>query len=350
MNYDYIITGSGCAGLSLLYSILKDPLLCTKNILVIDKSEKTTNDRTWCYWEKGQGAFEPIVAHRWKKLEFKTSTFTKRFDLEQYSYKMIRGIDFYQHVLEFANDYKNVTFKFENVEKIETAKGKAIVKTAIGEYTATYVFNSTGLFNPTINTTNSLLQHFEGWVIKTKNATCNGEVGTLMDFSVSQKYGTTFMYVLPTSAYEALIEHTLFTPTLLGKEEYKIELEKYIKNDLKIEEYELLHEEFGVIPMSFAKFSRNPNAEERIINIGTAGGFTKASSGYTFQFIQKNTAKIVENLRNGRLPTPKITIGEKVYQWYDNTLLEVLITKKMTGKEIFSRMLPAVFTATTVKL
>ena len=49
MKYDIIIAGSGCAGLSLLYRILKDPVLKTKKILVVDKGEKNTNDRIWCY-------------------------------------------------------------------------------------------------------------------------------------------------------------------------------------------------------------------------------------------------------------------------------------------------------------
>ena len=40
MKYDYIIAGSGCAGLSLLYKILLTPSLQNKSILVIDKDQK----------------------------------------------------------------------------------------------------------------------------------------------------------------------------------------------------------------------------------------------------------------------------------------------------------------------
>jgi lycopene beta-cyclase len=68
-----------------------------------------------------------------------------------------------------------------------------------------------GLFTPKINTQNSLLQHFEGWVIKTKKPSFNSKIGTLMDFRLNQEHGTTFMYVLPTSAKEALVEYTLFS-------------------------------------------------------------------------------------------------------------------------------------------
>jgi lycopene beta-cyclase len=338
MNYDYIITGSGCAGLSLLYRILKDPVLRTKKILVIDKTEKKTNDRTWCYWEKGKGLFEPIVTHEWKELEFLTSDLTKRFKLEHYSYKMIRGIDFYNLVLTYSKEFENVTFKYENVKQIQIENDCAFVETEKAKYSAEYVFNSTNLFSPEINTQNSLLQHFEGWVIKTKKTSFNNEIGTLMDFRLDQEYGATFMYVLPTSAKEALVEYTLFSEKVLDKEQYKVALENYINDYLKIEEFEITHKEFGVIPMSLANFSRNPNSEKRIINIGTAGGFTKASSGYTFQFIQKNTRDIVSNLRDGNFPNPKITFRDKMFQWYDRTLLEVIISGKMTGKEIFSIM------------
>lgn len=336
MKYDYIIAGAGCAGLSLLYRMLKDPVLKDKNILVIDKSEKTDNDRTWCYWEEGAGLFEPIVTHQWRTLQFLTSEFTKEFTLENYSYKMIKGLEFYNYVLSFAEKFENVVFKNEDIKTIQTEHNSAIVETSIGKYAAEYVFNSTGIFNPEINKENSLLQHFEGWVIKTKEPVFDSSIGTLMDFRLDQKNGATFMYVLPTSSTEALVEYTLFSPQLLKKEEYKIELECYIKNYLQIEDYAITHKEFGVIPMSLAKFSRTTDATGRIINIGTAGGFTKASSGYTFQFIQKNTEGIIRQLREDGVPNVAMTFREKMFQWYDRTLLEVLISEKMEGKEVFS--------------
>ena len=338
MKYDYIIAGSGCAGLSLLHGILINPILNKKNILVIDRIEKVSNDRTWCYWESEKGNFDSIVTHEWKTLEFLTADFTERFDLERYSYKMIKGIDFYNHILSLAKKFENVHFKFENIKTIKTENSYAIVETENTKYLSEYVFNSTNLFNPIINTENSLLQHFEGWVIKTEKPTFNNKIGTLMDFRLNQKYGTTFMYVLPTTSNEALIEYTLFSEKVLDKEQYKIELKNYIRDYLKIDQYEITHKEFGIIPMSTSQFLRSPKYEEKIINIGTAGGFTKASSGYTFQFIQKNTVKIINNLLKGNLPNPKITFREKMFQWYDRTMLEVMISQKMTGKEIFSIM------------
>ena len=336
MKYDYIIAGSGCAGLSLLHKILQTPSLQNKSILVIDKDQKKSNDRTWCFWEKNPGPFESIVYAKWNKLEFLSTDFKKKLNLESYTYKMIQGIDFYNFIINYAKKFKNVSFVQESINSIDNIDKKAVLKTTKNTYTANYIFNSTNLFNPEINEQNSLLQHFKGWLIKTEKPVFNAEIGRLMDFRVSQENGTTFMYVLPSSSTEALIEYTLFSPSTLKQETYVEELKKYIKEVLKIEKYTIEHEEFGIIPMSLAKFEQNP--KQNIINIGTSGGYTKASSGYTFQFIQKNVIDIVKNLKTGKNPVQKLSFKNKIYQWYDRTLINVLLTKKMTGKEVFTIM------------
>ena len=336
MKYDYIIAGSGCAGLSLLYRLLKTPLLQDKSILVLDQDQRKSNDRTWCFWEKSPGLFESIVHAKWNKLEFLSTDFKKELNLESYTYKMIQGIDFYNFVINYAKKFKNVSFVQETISSIDNIDKKAVLKTTKNRYTANYIFNSTNLFNPKINEQNSLLQHFKGWVIKTEKPVFNPEIGRLMDFRVSQENGATFMYVLPTSTTEALVEYTLFSPRVLDKEVYTLELKKYIKEELEIDNYTLIHQESGVIPMSLAKFEQNPKLN--VINIGTSGGYTKASSGYTFQFIQKNIIEIINNLVEGNNIIHPTSFKNKYYQWADRTLLDVLLSNKLTGKDVFTQM------------
>ena len=336
MKYDYIIAGSGCAGLSLLYRLLKTPLLQDKSILVLDQDQRKSNDRTWCFWEKSPGLFESIVHAKWNKLEFLSTDFKKELNLESYTYKMIQGIDFYNFVINYAKKFKNVSFVQETINSIDNIDKKAVLKTTKNRYTANYIFNSTNLFNPKINEQNSLLQHFKGWLIKTEKPVFNPEIGRLMDFRVSQENGATFMYVLPTSTTEALVEYTLFSPRVLDKEVYTLELKKYIKEELEIDNYTLIHEEFGVIPMSLAKFEQNPKLN--VINIGTSGGYTKASSGYTFQFIQKNIIEIINNLVEGNNIIQPTSFKNKYYQWVDRTLIDVLLSNKLTGKYVFTQM------------
>lgn len=336
MNYDYIIAGAGCAGLSLLYRILNDSNLKDKRVLVVDKERKKNNDRTWCYWEKQDGLFESIVRHEWKTLEFKTESFVNQFELHDYKYKMIKGIDFYNYVLGLAQQFKNVEFRVEEISSLDVVEGKAILKTNISTYEADYLFNSTNLINPEFSKDDTLLQHFMGWEIELAEAAFDPTVGTLMDFSLDQRHGTTFMYFLPVSSTRALVEYTLFTGELLDKDEYRKELRNYIENKLALRDFSIVEEEYGIIPMSLKKFA--PHFKKKIINIGTAGGHTKASSGYTFQFIQKYTEKIIKALKSGENPTRSFTYRDKMFQWYDRTLLEVLLSKSMDGKHIFSMM------------
>ncbi len=337
-KYDYIIAGSGCSGMSLLYRMLNNPELKSKKILVIDHTKKVTNDRTWCFWEKKDGIFESIVSHRWNSLNFFSTDFSKNLHLKKYTYKMIQGIDFYSFILNFSKDFDNVTFKYENITKIYSLNETGHIETDKSKYVAKYIFNSTNLFNPQITVKNSLLQHFEGWVIKAKESSFDPKTGTLMDFRVDQKHGATFMYVLPTTENEALIEHTLFSEKILKKEEYELELKNYISEYLNINEYEILHKEFGIIPMSLASFERDPKSSKCIVNIGTAGGYTKASSGYTFQFIQNNCEVIIKNLLKNLPPNPKKTVSDKIFEWYDKVLIEVIISNKMKGRDVFSMM------------
>ncbi len=337
-HYDYIIAGSGLSGLSLLYQLLTDDSLSKKHILLIDQKKKNQNDRTWCYWETGESDYENIVHKTWKQLSFISEEINRTFQLNHYTYKMIRAIDFYDLVIEKAKQFKNVSFAEEKIVQISEDANLALVDTEKARYSAEYVFNSTSLFRPIINNQNSLLQHFMGWQIKTKTPSFDAEVGTLMDFRLDQKNGDTFMYVLPTSSTEALVEYTLFSKKILAKEEYENALRAYINDVLHIRKYEIKHHEFGVIPMSMAKFQHASNRLSKIINIGTSGGMTKASSGYTFQFVQKYTKQMTQNMKQGQSPYIKLSQREKVFNWYDLTLLDVILSGKMTGKAIFSKM------------
>ncbi|RZS95466.1 lycopene cyclase family protein [Cecembia calidifontis] len=337
-TFDYIVAGSGLAGLSFLYRLLKDESLQHKNILVIDASQKTQNDRTWCFWEKEAGPFESLVSHQWETLQFFSPQVSKEFKMKAYRYKMIQSGDFYSHVLDFIKGFSNVTFVQEQILEIVEEGEKAVVKTEKGRYSADYVFNSTSLFYPKMTEENTLLQHFLGWYIQTDKPVFNPKVGTLMDFTLPQTHGTTFIYVLPTSENLALVEYTLFTERLLKEEEYEAALKRYIKDKLGIGSYEITHSEFGVIPMSLARFPAHLGKNKRIVNIGTAGGYTKPSTGYTFQFVQKHIAQILEQLGQNQSPVVSLSFREKMFEWYDRTLLDVLLTKSLSGEQIFSSL------------
>ena len=339
-HYDYIITGAGCAGLSLLRAIMQRPFFKQKKILLIDKANKNTNDRTWCFWEYKPGLFENIIHHRWQQIDFYSNYFSARYDLIPYEYKMVRGIDLYETVLKEARQHSNIEIIYDDVLSIDNNENSATVKTANTTFTASYIFNSIifgdwkqqALQQKNVHV---LLQHFKGLMIETNEAIFDDNIATFMDFRTGQTKGPTFFYVLPVAKNKALIEYTLFSEKILEQSDYDAALEDYIQTTLNIKNYTTTHTEFGIIPMTNHAFSKG---EGSIINIGTAGNQTKGSSGYTFQFIQKHTAKIIEALVDNKTPLLKETISEKRFHLYDSVLLNVLRNKKMNGDKLFAQL------------
>lgn len=304
----------------------------SKRILIVDREEKNKNDRTWCFWEEEPGLFEPVVHQKWKKVWFHGNNFSRLLSLQPYEYKLIRGIDFYDHCFKVIRQQANVDIVFGEVKAIANGKEGTSLEVNEKKYTAGYIFNSLFFDKPVLkNKEYWLLQHFKGWLIETAQPHFSTGEATLMDFRVSQRHGTSFVYVMPFSPTKALVEYTLFTERLLEPPQYDEGLREYLTKFLNTGPYKILDEEFGVIPMTNHRFAV---ADSNIINIGTAGGQTKASSGYTFRFIQKHSAAIVEKLAAGKYPA--VTPGKKRFYFYDSVLLNILYHKKLAGDKIFT--------------
>jgi lycopene beta-cyclase len=80
-----------------------------------------------------------------------------------------------------------------------------------------------------------------------------------------------------------------------------------------------------------------PAGRENLVNIGTAGGHTKGSSGYTFQYIQKNSQAMVKALALGRHPST-IKKASSKFSFYDSVLLHILHHRTLEGSAIFTRL------------
>jgi lycopene beta-cyclase len=316
--------------------MLKSKELAHKQILLIDKEPKVKNDRTWCFWEKGKGFFEEVVHRQWENISFFSDEYAAPLEIAPYKYKMIRGIDFYQYCFTEIAKHSNVEIVYTTVEEWTYEKQSIVFtinKTAYRLAGTAQVFNS--LYKPAAPDKRSikLLQHFKGWVIETPVPAFDPAQATMMDFRVGQQHGTTFAYVLPCSTTTALIEYTLFSKALLTDVQYEEGLRNYISQFLGIKEYRIKEEEFGIIPMTNEQFHFVGKGWQ----IGTAGGQTKASSGYTFQFIQKQSALIVDYLCKGK-NLNELPGTSARFRFYDNTLLHILYYDQLPGKHIFSQL------------
>jgi lycopene beta-cyclase len=332
-DYDFCFTGAGCAGLSLLIRILSEPSLRHKKILLVDRHPKNTNDRTWCFWEKSEGFFENLVYRRWSTLRFYDGQESLRLSTAPYTYKMIRGIDFYTYCLGFIRHFDNVEFVTGNVECLHSDANHTYAVIDGRKITAGRIFNSMPPVMPARTQDWRLLQHFKGWVIRSLRPVFDPEQATIMDFRTTQDQGTSFFYVMPFSPTEALVECTFFSAAVLPDEEYTAMLTQYIGRILGIRDYIIQEKEFGVIPMTTAVF---PKQDNFIYPIGSAAGLTKASSGYTFNYIQEDCDSIVASLVQQGIPTRPAV--ERRRHLYDRILLNVLITGKLSGQRLFSTL------------
>ncbi len=335
-QYDYIIAGAGCAGLSLAMHFIASGKFSDKKFLIVEKDSKQKNDRTWCFWEEEPSLFESIVYKQWDAAWIYNNKFSKLLNLDPYQYKLIRGIDFYNYCLSNISKQSNFEIKFGDVNELKSEGNKAFIKIGDQNFSADYLFNSIAFAAPVLQTKEHyLLQHFKGWVIETEKPAFNSSEATLMDFRVSQEHGTAFVYVMPFFENKALVEYTLFTEKLLQPAQYEEGLKNYIQTIIKSNSYKVTEEEFGIIPMTNHKFDA---ADGHIINIGTIGGQTKASSGYTFRFIQKHSARIVKNLIKRKNPFIALPVGPRRFRFYDSVLLQILKENKLPGNKIFTQL------------
>lgn len=335
-QYDYILIGAGAAGLMLADALGRDSYFNDKRILVLDKDPKNTNDRTWCFWEKGSGQFDAIVSESWNDIFFGGQTFSGQFKIEPYQYKMVRGSDFYRHYLQKINTYPNIYFLQEVVLTVVENENKVLVTSTKETYTCDQVFSSIFDFK-TLKTQRKypvLQQHFVGWVVQTSHPVFNAKQPTFMDFSVAQGNNTRFMYVLPYSKNKALLEYTLFSEHLLPKEAYENAIKNYLKLTFNQTDFEILEKEKGSIPMTCYNFQAHNT--KRIQYIGSAGGWTKPSTGYTFYNTSKKTADLIALIKKNQ--SFKSLRSTWRFRFYDLLLLDILYTENDKGQYIFETL------------
>ncbi|WP_298781563.1 lycopene cyclase family protein [uncultured Polaribacter sp.] len=336
MNYyDYIIVGGGASGLMMAYRMSKDTFFDDKSILILDKKKKKINDRTWCYWQDKNDEWQDIVTKSWGTIIFKSDIHSAEESIEPYQYKMIRSDDFYSKIWKQLETKSNINFQKASVLSFQQLEEGALVKTTDKVYKANIILNSILFFDTYKNQFKYpvLQQHFVGFFIKTKHDSFNDSAATFMDFTVDQKENTRFMYILPYSKNEALFEYTLFSKTLLAYDEYKLEIEKYLVNK-NITDYEIVEKEKGSIPMTSYKFWKHNS--KNIINIGTAGGWSKASTGFTFKKTSIKTVKLIKHIKQNEPLTEFHKIDK--FWFYDLLLLDILSKKNYLGGSIFAKM------------
>ena len=327
-RFDYIICGGGASGLLLSNALLSDKHFNDKKILIIEKESKTDNDKTFGFWNDKESVLDNIVFKEWEYAEFIDSNSHNSFLLSPYKYKMIKSNEFYLYIGDKISKASNFTYLNSTVNEIDQVNNT--VKTNDGEFSSKIIFSS--IYNEVSFKKYPLLkQHFIGWTIETKDESFDNNKITFMDFSVDQKDEIRFMYILPFSKNKALIEYTLFSSDIISDDEYEKEIKAYLKKR-NILNYSIVEKEKGMIPMTCYPFFENNT--DTYFQIGTAGGWSKPSTGYTIKNSIEKIDIIINSLKQNK-PLSKIRFKNRFW-YYDLLFLDVLIASKGKGSQVFS--------------
>ena len=314
-EFDYIIIGGGCAGLSLAYELEIHEKFKNKTLAIIEPRNDYIRDKTWSFWKVAAHNFEDCVKHSWSNFSVNIPNQTKYVQCDNSPYQSIDSGLFYEKIINTLKKNTNINF-FKNINEISTENA--------------FIFNSVTNVS---DSKNDLWQHFSGIEIETNKDLFDDQIFNLMDFDCEQRDSVHFFYTLPFSTKNALIETTWISDlNHPSNQDYSIQLEDYIKNKLKIKNYEIKFKETGAIPLFHPQNIKKINQME----IGTAGGMTRLSTGYTFMNIQSQSKYIRENFENIQ-KVNNFSLNSK-YKFLDNIFLKVLKKNSEKMPEIFFKM------------
>ena len=314
-EFDYIIIGGGCAGLSLAYELDLHSKLKDKTLAIVEPRDEYKRDKTWSFWKVSPHNFEDCTIKSWDNFTINIPSHLKHVDCKNMPYQTIDSGLFYQKIIDKIKQNINIYF-FKNINEVNTENS--------------FIFNSVG---DTIDNKSSLWQHFSGIEIETSKDFFDEKIFNLMDFDCDQKNSVHFFYTLPFSKTKALIETTWISDlNNTSLNDYDIQLKDYIEDKLKIKNYKINYKETGAIPL----FHPNNIKKLNQIEIGTAGGMTRLSTGYTFLNIQEQSKYIRKNIEN--IKDTKIFSIERKYEFLDNIFLKVLKKNPERMAQIFYKM------------
>jgi lycopene beta-cyclase len=312
-EFDYIIIGGGCAGLSLAYELEIHKKLEDKTLAIIEPRSEYKRDKTWSFWKVISHNFDDCVKKSWKEFSIKLPSNSKVIKCDNLPYQSIDSGLFYKKIIDKLEKNKNIKF-FKNIKDLSINNA--------------FIFNSV----PSLNDNRSnLWQHFYGIEIETNEDFFNDNTVDLMDFDCDQRNNVHFFYTLPFTKKRAMIETTWLSKKDESLKDYESQVKNYI-NYLGIKDYKINFKEEGAIPL-FHLINEN---KKNKINIGTAGGMTKLSTGYTFLNIQEHCKYIRMNIENIK-DAKKYELGKK-YHFLDKVFLRVLKKYPEKMPSIFSNM------------
>lgn len=343
-DFDIAFVGAGCSSWQLAHQLSFMADWHDKKVGLFSDGE--AHHRSWCFWSDERHPLQFLVTKSWRNIAFISNGISITKNIAPYQYHYIPGkvfFDYFQNQFLLANP--NIVNIKSKISAIEKGQQSFVVHNGTQKWAANQVFNS---LPPKLDKAEKhiyLQQHFKGWFIRTEQAVFDEETATLMDFSIEQQNDVRFVYILPFSKYEALIEVTVFSENVYSDSVYDAVFENYMACHYNGVKYTIEQTEQATIPMTNASFARHGKAGD--ILIGAAAGMVKATTGYAFNRISKDSHQIRLDLAHKKKLRLSNTKGR--FKFYDTLLLGIISENPELGKVIFESLFSKVPMPTVLK-
>lgn len=316
--YEFVILGAGVSGLCLAWQLLHSPL-ADRPILLVDGAPDDRGLCTLSFWASGPTPFESIVRSRWRELRLRDDDGgLLRVPLVEYEYRTLFFAELQALVkaaLEAAPQHRVIEGRACSVED---HRSHVVVDVNGRRFRARWAFDSRFRLADLavdVRRWHSLRQHFHGWTVRADRPVFDPDAALFMDFRSRLAEGRAFFYVLPFDRENALVELVTLDPT-----DADPELDRYLRQDLSVERYQVLQREGGISPMTEQPFPLQKSA--RIRAIGVAGGRLKPSTGYAFTRILEDGRVVIASLLRHGHPFQRLPARAR-HRLIDGVLLEL---------------------------
>jgi len=344
-NYDLIIVGGGCAGLSLAIRLAELGGECPR-VAIIERRENYVHDRTWSYWATESAQLTHLSKSGWKKVLVGTAHGRVIVDCDKTPYQSIHSDAFYQSALRKISKNKRIDlFLGESTGQIHKKNNLWQVNIQNTSVSAPQVIDTRP---PTRESGDVpiLWQSFSGVEVKCSQNVFDDKTATLMDFTEAPSGEIGFLYLLPFSPTCALIEATVFAKQAKSPGELAAMLDRLVKKSVGSVAYEITYREHFVIPMGLSEHV--PHSDSSYVTVGLESGGARASTGYVFQRIQRWADEAEQHIRKGSNVS-----GHKRDSWMirklDQLFLRVLENHPERAPEIFTKLFSMNDTGTVIR-
>jgi lycopene beta-cyclase len=292
-RFDAVIAGGGLSGLSLAAHLAalgwQD-----RSVLVVDPEVPAGGAVCWGSWTSRRGLLDAAVSRGYRQVRIQTAGQSTVVRLPPYRYQLVHRVDLKRAVTEILDGCTDFEIRRGRVDSIRDGSDDVTVVVDGAPTRAAWVFDSRPV--PADTTPPDARLAFTGWEIRTRCPVFDPDTPILFDFRIPQERRCRFVYVLPASPYQALVELTEFVPRRARPTTAPARLAAlagYLHEVAGATDYEILRTEGAVIPLRVRPPRRSTG---RVLAIGARAGLIKASTGYGYQRIQRDSEAVARSL------------------------------------------------------